>query len=211
MIFDRWRRDRFLDDAPDEAAAPVPDLATADGSGLPGHHGRPDGDCGEAADRDPLASDAETMVPVSVEPAGLDELTTVTLDGPEVASLADALEACLDVDEIEAFLEGRLVEHRSSRGRSVPAWAVVNKLAHGDASELARLAGGIGVAEREPAWLGAQRGLAAELLAGRTPAQVACIQREVLVPLELWLVDRAESTTVTGRWAAELADALLTA
>jgi hypothetical protein len=42
--------------------------------------------------------------------------------------------------ETEAFLDGRLVEHLMTAGRMVPAWAVLNQLAHASPSELASLA-----------------------------------------------------------------------
>jgi hypothetical protein len=37
----------------------------------------------------------------------------------------------LVVGEVEAFLTGRLIEDRVATGRPVPAWAVLNRLAHG--------------------------------------------------------------------------------
>jgi hypothetical protein len=122
----------------------------------------------------------------------------------------DETGASLDVDDVAAYLAGRLVEYRSGRGRGVPAWAVLNRVAHAEVDELAGLAGGAGEG-REPGWLSAQRSLAADLLEGRDPQEVAGIQREVLVPLELWLIARSETETVSGRWAAELAADVLAA
>src|ERR687891_380934 len=67
--------------------------------------------------------------------------------------------------EAEAFLEGRLVEHLVAAHRKVPAWAVLNKVAHASVRELADLvetdagmgsAGGVA----GPLWLSAQRSLA---------------------------------------------------
>lgn len=124
----------------------------------------------------------------------------------------------VDVDDATAFLAGRLVEHRLATGRMVPAWAVLNKLAHAEAGELAELAAPVrsdGVPEpgtgeaREPVWCAAQRSLAAYLLEGRDPKEVARIQREVLVPLELWLIDRSETDTVSSRSAVEMASDVL--
>ena len=43
--------------------------------------------------------------------------------------------------ETEAFLEGRIVEHLAAASRTVPTWAVLNKLAHASPEELADLAG----------------------------------------------------------------------
>ena len=44
--------------------------------------------------------------------------------------------------EIEAFLGGRFVDHLAKHGQPVPAWAVVNRLAHADHAELVRLVDG---------------------------------------------------------------------
>jgi hypothetical protein len=93
--------------------------------------------------------------------------------------------------ETEAFLEGRIVEHLAAAGRTVPTWAVLNKLAHANPEEIADLAernGRPGNAPEpgEPAWQAAQRSLASRLLAsGATPDQITRIQQAVLVPLEL--------------------------
>ncbi|HET6950966.1 MAG TPA: hypothetical protein VFI47_11350 [Acidimicrobiales bacterium] len=114
--------------------------------------------------------------------------------------------------EIEAFLAGRLVEHRLTMGRRVPAWVVLNRLAHAafeDLIELARSGGEVMGAVRdgqEPGWRRGQRALAANLVAGAsTPDDVADAQWEVLVPLELSLVERSKSDTVTSRRVLEIA------
>jgi hypothetical protein len=117
--------------------------------------------------------------------------------------------------ETEAFLEGRIVEHLAAAGRTVPAWAVLNKLAHASPEQLADLAernGRPGNAPQpgEPAWRAAQRSLASRLLASGTPPdQITRIQQTVLVPLELWLIQRSQVETVTLRQAVGAAcDAL---
>jgi hypothetical protein len=117
-----------------------------------------------------------------------------------------------EADVVEAFLEGDLVEHLCASGRAVPAWAVLNKVAHADIDELedlARLggAGGAGAAGgREPIWRCAQRSLAADLLAGAAaPDEVADTQRAVLVPLELWLIERSRAEAISSRRAIEMA------
>jgi hypothetical protein len=114
-------------------------------------------------------------------------------------------------DESEAFVHGRLVEFLLAAGRPVPAWAVLNRLAHASLDELSELAAAGGPAAGEPpagepAWLRAQRSLAAALVAGATrPADLVSFQRAVLVPLELWVIERSRSEAVTSRHVIELA------
>jgi hypothetical protein len=48
-------------------------------------------------------------------------------------------------DEVEACLAGRLVEHLTATRQPVPAWAVLNRLAHADRSELVRFVEGANV------------------------------------------------------------------
>lgn len=117
--------------------------------------------------------------------------------------------------ETEAFLEGRIVEHLMTAGRTVPTWALLNRLAHASPSELASLAeieGRPGNAPEpgEPVWRAAQRSLASRLLArGARSDEITRIQRTVLVPLELRLIERSEVETVTLRQAVRAAcDAL---
>jgi hypothetical protein len=117
--------------------------------------------------------------------------------------------------ETEAFLEGRIVEHLVAAGRPVPTWAVLNKLAHASPTELADLVETDGIPgntpqPREPVCRAAQRSLACRLLAGGAlPDEITRIQQTVLVPLELWLIERSELETVTLRQAVSAAsDAL---
>jgi hypothetical protein len=117
--------------------------------------------------------------------------------------------------ETEAFLEGRIVEHLLAAGRVVPTWAVLNKVAHASPTELADLVETGGIPgntplPREPAYRAAQRRLACRLLAcGAVPDEITRIQQAVLVPLELWLIERSEVETVTLRQAVRSAcDAL---
>lgn len=204
MLFDDWRRDRPPGDAADAADADGAESVDSDGGA--GRAGACDG--GDAA------SDTEgspTTTPAPVGPRGLIAAAPEVPSADQAGGPAlDETAASLDVDDVAAYLAGRLVEYRSGRGRGVPAWAVLNKVAHADVDELAGLADGAGDG-REPGWLSAQRSLAADLLAERDPPDVARIQRQVLVPLELWLIARSETETVSGRWAAELAADVLTA
>ena len=64
---------------------------------------------------------------------------------------------------------------------------------------------------REPVWRCAQRSPAADLLAGAAaPDEVADTQRAVLVPLELWLIERSRAETISSRRAIEMASDVLT-
>ncbi|HET6950441.1 MAG TPA: hypothetical protein VFI47_08700 [Acidimicrobiales bacterium] len=117
----------------------------------------------------------------------------------------------LVVGEVEAFLTGRLVEHLLATGRPVPAWAALNRLAHGaleDVIELAQPGDEVmaGRDRREAGWQRGQRALAAHLVASTaTPGDVVDVQWEVLVPLELWLIERSRSETITSRRILEIA------
>lgn len=117
----------------------------------------------------------------------------------------------LVVGEVEAFLTGRLVEHLLTTGRPVPAWAVLNRLAHGaleDVIELAQPGDEVmaGRDRREPGGQRGQRALAAHLVASTaTPGDVMDVQWEVIVPLELWLIERSRSETITSRRILEIA------
>lgn len=100
-------------------------------------------------------------------------------------------EGVATADDVTAFLAGRLVDHYVVTAHSIPPWAVLNRLAHADRSELARLlTGRVGV---RVAWAGPERLIAAHLLArAPTPEALGRVQREVLVPLELGLIARWE-------------------
>lgn len=101
--------------------------------------------------------------------------------------------------EVEAFLTGRIVDHLVAHKTPLPVWAVVNRLAHADHDELVRLVGGDGLdrlahpSRPVQAWAEHERFIAAHLLAtsGSTPDRLDRIQREVLVPFELELIERS--------------------
>jgi hypothetical protein len=107
-------------------------------------------------------------------------------------------------DEVEAFLMGRLVDHLAARGRPVPAWAVLNRLAHADSGELRSLVDGTGGGWGggsplvQVPWASAERFIAGNLLArATTPAALATIQGTTLMPLELRLIERSKVEKLT--------------
>jgi hypothetical protein len=97
-------------------------------------------------------------------------------------------------DEAAAYLDGRLLECLRAKGAGgiVPPWIWLNAVAHGDQERIAWLA-----SDRSPGsagWRGARAALADELLrvADGDPVEVARLQRDVLVPLEMSLADRRD-------------------
>lgn len=107
--------------------------------------------------------------------------------------------------ETEAFLNGQLVEQLAAAGRPVPAWAVLNKLAHASAQELADMGAscpdpGPHPEASTPAWSKAQASLASCLLrTAGAPEEVTRVQHARLIPLELWFIERSKTRTITTR------------
>jgi hypothetical protein len=102
------------------------------------------------------------------------------------------------VREVEAFLGGSSEDWFFTRGRNIPAWAYINKVAHADPGRLGWLAAW---APDEPSrchgWREAVAILAQDTIeAGeRDPRAIRRIQLDSLVALELHLITR------TGRVA----------
>lgn len=107
-------------------------------------------------------------------------------------------------DEVEAFLAGRLVNHLTASLQPMPAWAVLNRLAHADHSDLLRLVEGAADCMAPPSsgqadWVAAERFVAAHLLArARTPDDLGRLQRAALVPLELVLIELTKIDPLTA-------------
>lgn len=113
-------------------------------------------------------------------------------------------------DEVEAYLTGRIVDHLSVRHTSVPAWAVLNRLAHADRDELEVLVAGEGGGHgafsviSEPPWASSERCIAANLLArAPTPEELVRIQRTTLIPVELRLIERSKVGRITAEQVLE--------
>jgi hypothetical protein len=115
-------------------------------------------------------------------------------------------------DELEAFLAGRLVDHLTVTRQPVPAWAVLNRLAHADRCDLVRLVEGASIdwmathpSSAQPYWTAAERFVAGHLLAlARTPEDLGRLQRATLVPLELGLIARTRIGHLTADQVLEL-------
>ncbi len=96
--------------------------------------------------------------------------------------------------ECGAFLQGRFAQLLEARHRTVPPWAWLNQVAHGDPELLQELAGQSHPARQlgQPAWEWPQAmaDLAAELfwLVGDDPTALHQLQLEALIPLELELM-----------------------
>lgn len=93
------------------------------------------------------------------------------------------------MEECQLFVAGRYVEYLRARNRSTPAWAHVNRLAHGSHDDLVDLSSGL--ADRPPRfeWTSAIAYLAGEILATvrNDEERLRGLQRQVLIPLELRL------------------------
>jgi hypothetical protein len=104
-----------------------------------------------------------------------------------------APDSCDVWSEAEAFLRGTYAEHLESRGRRVPSWVWLNRVAHGTETDLSALVRGDhswdGSTSGNTGWYRMVSFLAADLLAlaRATDQTVSALQREVLVPLELEL------------------------
>jgi hypothetical protein len=119
--------------------------------------------------------------------------------GAEPVTVGAALAA-----ESEAFLHGRLADQLVATGRRVPGWVMLNRLAHGTRDELAALgvAGNCGWRVHPslggPQWLADERALASRLIGIGTSAEaLRTLQDEVLIPLELTLIARSRSESLS--------------
>lgn len=91
--------------------------------------------------------------------------------------------------EAERLLSGRTYDEEVARRRFVRAWTVVSALAHCDRDRLLELQSG-DPSLRSRRWSAVLAYLATELaIHAPTDADLVRIQREVLVPLELDLLD----------------------
>jgi hypothetical protein len=112
-------------------------------------------------------------------------------------------------DEVVAYFSGELIRHYATAGRPSPPWAVVNRVAHADRSELGRIVEGDAAGVSPPTWATTERFLAARILAqAPTPEALTRLQNTVLVPVELGLIERSR---IDRPGADEILDAALEA
>ena len=109
------------------------------------------------------------------------------------------------VDETESFLSGTFAQEMRARGDAVPGWARLNVLAHGDLATIEGLRQSSGATapayvDEDDAWSSAVRVLATELaaLVEGDAGLLMRIQRSVLVPLELRLIQVESRRTLTA-------------
>lgn len=103
------------------------------------------------------------------------------------------------VDDADALVAGRYLAHLVRFGRPVPPWAILNAVAHCELADLERWAN----AERSFAAGGATSGEAVALLArqlrrtvGDDGQRLAQVQRGLLIPFELALLDEVSAVTL---------------
>ena len=112
-------------------------------------------------------------------------------------------------DEVVAFLDGRLVDFYTFKGRLLPAWVALNRLAHADRSELVSLVGGAARGPLRAPWATTERFIAARVLAqAPTPKLLDQLQSQVLIPVEL---DMLSSSKAKGMDAEQVLAAAVSA
>ncbi|MDA8035017.1 MAG: hypothetical protein M0T71_12740 [Actinomycetota bacterium] len=94
--------------------------------------------------------------------------------------------------DCEAYLAGTFAERAARERSSVPAWALLNSVAHGDLEQIRAAAAGRGprLAALPLGWAHASRQLAGEVAAyvGDDEARLSALQLSVLIPYELELI-----------------------
>lgn len=111
------------------------------------------------------------------------------------------------IAEIEAFLSGDYATYLMRRRREVPGWAWLNSFAHGELTtlrEAKRSMHPLGtpshVAGAEKAWFQAQSIVSRDLLriVEDDPQRLTLVQRSILVPLELRLMELETDAGLTA-------------
>lgn len=104
-------------------------------------------------------------------------------------------------DECDAYVAGDYLAYARCHGLPLSAWMWLNEIAHGSPDHVAYAAAN----GSRHGWDGTSAVLAQALLAATAGTDTSSIQRSVLVPLELELIDQ----TVTPRRLVELATSRL--
>lgn len=96
-------------------------------------------------------------------------------------------------DTAQSLLDGTLPERAGGRARRLPPWAWISALVHGDRHGLEQLACRQGDRDAAASWAQAVGFLAGEVLdlAGGQDERLVDLQRRILVPVELDLLDQA--------------------
>jgi len=104
--------------------------------------------------------------------------------------------------EAEAWTNGELAETRlSGQAHGLAPWLILNRVAHADLNVLRRVSREESVGtkrRRHRPWATAERSLVHQVLAAAaSPDDLVRLQRRVLLPLEMQLVERSKTTNVT--------------
>ena len=110
------------------------------------------------------------------------------------------------ITDIEAFLSGDYATCLQRHGEAVPWWASLNRPAHGDLRDLQEAQRPLPgrndpiEASLSDAWICAERLLVREVLAfvDGDSDLLRLVQRSVLVPLELHLIEQAATSALTA-------------
>ena len=102
-------------------------------------------------------------------------------------------------DECAAFLDGSLVRSLQEHGVFAPVWTWLNEAAHGDESELRRLAEDLDPDAIE-VQVRTRSAIARAVVHALTDRRLTDLQRDLLVPLEL----RVAGTVLSPRRLVEL-------
>ena len=103
------------------------------------------------------------------------------------------------VEEAEAFLKGAIGEHYAGKAALVPAWVALNPIAHADLGRLRAISAAAPGARQTDTGT-ASYVLAREVLAviEDDDALLAALQRVVLRPLELRLIEKSSQTRMSA-------------
>jgi hypothetical protein len=121
------------------------------------------------------------------------------------------------IADAEAFLSGHYADGLRQRGEPVPGWAWLNRLAHGDLTQIGQVRRSLDMTPTgssswsEEAWRTAEALLTNELLelVGDDATSLSHVQRAVLVPLELELIETEPSIGLTALELLQAARAAL--
>jgi len=112
------------------------------------------------------------------------------------------------VEEVEDFLAGRTAFRLAMLGDAVPAWTVVNSLAHAEPSVL-RIVADEHVEHHPSSPTATLAQLARAVVEGRADLEVRALQRTLLIPLELGVLNTVRCDRVTNAQVEAVVVAML--